>query len=107
MRWDFEFEGEPRSFVQIYGNSSSSSHLHHVHTAGVSAGQLGLPRGNLRRNPTVAAPPTSSSSSGAAAAAAAGKGGGVGSPKSIGGGDGRTEITTETEFVTSSGTDEW
>ena len=90
-----KFKGEP-NLEQIYGN-------HHVHTAGVSAsGHLrgvGV-GGNLRRNPTVAAPsrypsapPPPPSSAGVRS----------GSPKGASG----TEITTETEFVTSSGADEW
>ena len=78
---------------QVYG-SNSGHHLHHVHTAGVSAGHLGVGGGNQRRNPTVAPPPTEKK---------AARAGGGGNPKSPGG----TEITTETEFVTSTGTDEW
>ena len=87
-----KFKGEPDP-EQIYGN-------HHVHTAGVSAsGHLrgaGV-GGNLRRNPTVAAPSRYPS---APPPSAAGR---AGSPKGASG----TEITTETEFVTSSGADEW
>ena len=64
------------------------------HLRGVGVG------GNLRRNPTVAAPSRYPSAPPQPSSSSAGR---VGSPKSGSG----TEITTETEFVTSSGTDEW
>ena len=93
-----KFKGEP-DLEQIYGN-------HHVHTAGVSAsghlrGGVGV-GGNLRRNPTVAAAPSRypSAHPPPPPSSAAGR---AGSPKGASG----TEITTETEFVTSSGADEW